>query len=112
MQRLGIHSLRIADGFYSHIIYTRRETVSCLQPRDTERTFILYNNNIIVFGGDNLMLNCKRMPNVCATSPDGYFEYGYLKATSDTCMSMKTLNYCTVVVVGVWFPVYSKCPSM
>ena len=93
------------------ISYIREEKPSAVCSLGIQREPLFY-IIIIVFGGDNLMLNCKRMPNVCATSPDGYFEYGYTKATSDTCMSMKTLNYCTVVVVRVWFPVYTKCPSM
>ena len=37
------------------------------------------------------------MSNACATSPDGYSECGYTKATSNTCTSFKkTLNDCTL----------------
>ena len=31
----------------------------------------------------------RHMPNARATSPDGYSECGYTKATSDTCTSFK-----------------------
>ena len=40
----------------------------------------------------HLSLNCKMVHNARATSPDGYSECGYTKATSDTCTSFdKTL---------------------
>ena len=48
-----------------------------------------------VFGGDILLLK-----NTCGTSPDGYFECGYTKTTSDTCTSL--------MAIGVLFQVYNK----
>ena len=57
------------------------------------------------------MLNCKVMPNGRVTSPDGYSECGYTRATSDTCTSFKkTLNHCTLIAVEALFPENNKCP--
>ena len=38
-----------------------------------------------MFSGDNLLLNCKMVPNAPTTSPDAYSQCGYTKAISDTC---------------------------
>ena len=35
----------------------------------------------------HFLLNCKMVPNARTTSPDGYSECGYTKATSDNCTS-------------------------
>ena len=53
---------------------------------------------IVVFRGDNLLLNCKIIPIAPMAQ---HSECEYARATKDSCTSSKkTLDYCTLITVG------------
>ena len=64
-----------------------------------------------MFSEDNLLLNCKMMPNARTKSSDGYFECEYTKVTSGICTSVKKtlINYATLITVGAMSLVHKKC---